>query len=1098
MITGQGPTGSHTRSSKTEDEMIDAAFEEVLGAEPRQIGPYRIIRQIGVGGMGVVYEAEQAEPARRVALKVTRTPPAAGRPYTSLFRREIDILARLHHPAIAQVFDAGRTRDGQQYFVMELIEGKPLDKYCETARFSLRGKLALFVRVCEAVQYAHQRGVIHRDLKPANILIDAEGMPHVLDFGLARLTDHEAGATQSVLSGHGPAGTLSYMSPEQTQTDNRDLDTRTDVYSLGVVLYQLLTGKFPYETTGNMRDVLDNILQAEPTRPSTISRLIDDEMETITLKCLSKERERRYPTVEDLARDIRHYLTGEVIEAKRDSAVYVLRKHLHRYRIPLALTAGIVLLVGALAVVGWLQYGRAERARAAETLAKVQSQQNESLARRHLNVAHLNLGMLAWQEGDVGRALARLQDQQPLPGEEDLRSFVWYSLWKLCHGGPLRTWTAHHSGVYCLAFSPDGGTLATTSLWWSTGEVKLWDTVTGAKKLTLRPRAPAVCLSFTPDGKTLAAGYGDWGPQTWGEVILWDVPAGRERAILRGHTLPVASVAFSHDGRQLASGTGNWWTEERNEAIVWDVAAQKRLHTLTSHEQAVLSVAFSPVGRTLATGSMDDTVKLWDAVTGEELGTLGGHTEDVRGVQFSPDGTMLATASMDNTVKLWNVAARQVERTLTDHAFHVNSVSFSPDGRMLATGSSDQTVKLWTLPDGELLRTYVGHRGWVMTTAFSPDGSTLASGACPAKCEVRLWDPRREPAQWATPFCARPGAVKLLAFSLDAKTLVIAWARREPGARGEAEIWDVPKRRKLAAVAGYDLQYPVVFSPDDKTLAFARADNTLELWDITTQNARSLSTGHAAPIVSLAFSPDGKHLATGSAAGTVKVWTVSTRQEKFALVSHKTSVRIRFVPDGRTLATWADGDRNVRLWDAADGAARAILAGHTEGVVFAACSPDGATLATGSADETVRLWDVATGRQRSTLDWLQPDPNRGLVFSPDGKMLAGWKNHPGLIRVWNVPTGEERFTTPEAQTHFVDILAFSPDGKTLAVADWTGTVTFLDPLTGEQQASLRAHGQPIDHMQFSPQGDLLVTGSRDGVVKIWQAATAEDVQNRSP
>jgi len=335
-----------------------------LAPLPETIGPYKVIRRIGAGGMGVVYEAEQAEPSRRVAVKVVRAPVGADGHHVRLFKREIQVLGRLRHPAIAQIYDAGNTKDGQQYFAMELVDGRPLVEFCELANLSLRDRLRLFAEVCKAVQYAHQRGVIHRDLKPANILVDQEGKPHVLDFGLARVVDPEMDATRSLLAGKALVGTLPYMSPEQTRDDPGDLDIRTDVYSLGVILYEMLTGVYPYDVLGKLADVLHNISETQPARPTSPQHKINDEVSTIVLRALAKERDRRYQSAETLGQDVEHYLNGEPIDAKRDSGLYVLRKALKRYRMRLATGAAFALIVVAACIItatSWHQEAQAQQ-----------------------------------------------------------------------------------------------------------------------------------------------------------------------------------------------------------------------------------------------------------------------------------------------------------------------------------------------------------------------------------------------------------------------------------------------------------------------------------------------------------------------------------------------------------------------------------------------------------------------------------------------------------------------------------------------------------------------------------------------------------------
>ncbi len=401
---------------------------------PETIGPYRVIRRIGAGGMGVVYEAAQAEPSRRVAVKLIRAPVGADTYHLRLFHREIQILGRLRHPAIAQIYDAGHTENGQQYFVMELIDGRPLVEFCELADLSLRDRLALFAEVCKAVQYAHGRGVIHRDLKPANILVDKDGEPHVLDFGLARIVDPEVDVSRSLLTGKTLIGTLPYMSPEQAQADPADLDIRTDVYSLGVILYEMLTGTYPYRVAGQMVEVLRNIAEAEPKKPSTISRGINDEVETIVLKTLAKERERRYQSAETLSRDIGHYLSGEPIDAKRDSRWYVIRKTLRRYRVAAGVAAAFVLMLAASTISLSIMYQTAEKARLAET------EQRELAEERYEEIIRLaDLKRLA-------NAIAAADDLWPAHPEKIQPMNTWLSK----QAAPLRNNLPKHEAALAL------------------------------------------------------------------------------------------------------------------------------------------------------------------------------------------------------------------------------------------------------------------------------------------------------------------------------------------------------------------------------------------------------------------------------------------------------------------------------------------------------------------------------------------------------------------------------------------------------------------------------------------------------------------------
>ncbi len=325
---------------------------------------YELLGEIHRGAQGVVYRALQKSTQREVAIKVMREGPFAGPHDRARFEREVQILGQLKHPNIVAIHDSGQAA-GHSYFIMDFIPGESLDLHMASDNMSVDDTLQLFGKICEAVNAAHLKGVIHRDLKPGNICIDPDGEPHVLDFGLAKLAPDGLGALQRGQPGGSSKqamtltgqfiGSLPWASPEQASGRPDQIDVRTDVYSLGVILYQMLTGRFPYEVIGNMRDVLDNILRAEPSRPSTLRRQINNEVETIILKCLQKERERRYQSAGELSRDVRHYFNGEPIEAKRDSDWYVLSKTLRRHKYKLCIATAFVALVAVGGVYAYQQ-----------------------------------------------------------------------------------------------------------------------------------------------------------------------------------------------------------------------------------------------------------------------------------------------------------------------------------------------------------------------------------------------------------------------------------------------------------------------------------------------------------------------------------------------------------------------------------------------------------------------------------------------------------------------------------------------------------------------------------------------------------------------
>src|SRR5262245_50447476 len=677
---------------------------------PIFIGDYRVLRKLGEGGMGVVYEAEQQHPRRLVALKVIRGGRLVDDYQVKLFQREAQALARLKHPGIAAIYEAGRTEDGRHYFVMELAPGVPLLDYVKGRRLTgaqapsnIRQRLELFLKICEAISYAHQRGVIHRDLKPANILVADESDSanldgpslsrvevKVLDFGLARITD-EDGAGASGLSQAGQIrGTLPYMSPEQVRGDPDQIDVRADVYALGVILYELLTERLPHDlehvtTPQAIRIIceeapkpLNRAMGESRDRENRKTERIDRDVETIALKALEKEPERRYRSAAAMAEDVTRYLTNQPIQARPPSAFYQFRKLVARHKVPFASLAAVFTLLLGFAITMAMQSrriarerdkavaaeqmaaeqrdaavqarnaereqrGAAEQARNAEqeqrllaeanlksakeqrALAEEQrmrAEQQELSNRRLLYAAHMNLAVQAWESRDWGRMQELVENHIPKPGAQDMRGFEWYYLWRLCHLDRL-TIKGHGEAVQAVAFSSDGKSLASASL----------DRM----------------------------------------VKLWDISAGQELATLKGNGNKYSSVAFSPDGKRLATGSFDRTVK------LWDTVAGQELLTLQGHGAQVTSVAFSPDGKRLATGSFDRTVKLWDAVNGQEFLALKGHGDVVRSVAFSPDGKKLASGSFDRTVKLWDAVAGQELLTVKGHGALVYVVTFCPE-----------------------------------------------------------------------------------------------------------------------------------------------------------------------------------------------------------------------------------------------------------------------------------------------------------------------------------------------------------------------------------------------------------------------------------
>jgi serine/threonine protein kinase len=672
--------------------------EQPLTEQPGTvIGPYKLLQQIGEGGMGIVFMAEQQHPVRRkVALKIIK-PGMDSAQVIARFEAERQALALMDHQNIAKVFDAGTTENGRPYFVMELVHGVPITQYCDDHHLTPRARLELVLPVCHAIQHAHQKGIIHRDLKPANVLVclyDGVPVPKVIDFGIAKATAQQL-TDRTMFTQFGTlVGTLEYMSPEQAEMSQLGVDTRSDIYSLGVLLYELLTGTTPLERNrlreAGFDEIRRLIREEEPPKPSTrlstsgvalaaiseqrqtepakLTKLVRGELDWIVMKALEKDRTRRYETANDLARDVARYLQDEPVEACPPTAGYRLRKFARKNKKLLATAAAFAALLLLGVVVSSWQAVRATQAEAMaivnEQEAKanaVQAQEKEQEAnqqrneaqkqrdevrvlneklQRTLYAAHMNLAQRAWEAGGVERVEELLELHCPKPGETDLRRFEWHYLNRLCHP-ELLTLKGHTGGF---------------------------------------PGGPSV--AFSPDGKRVANASFD---QT---VKVRDAQTGQELLSLQGHTSWVYSVAYSADGKRLASA------------------------------------------------SEDTTVKVWDAQTGQELLSLKGHADVVTSVTFSPDGKRLASAG--DQVKVWDVPTGQQLLSFQGPLAQINSVAFSPDGKRLACAhiapGNRSELKVWDAKSGQELLTYKTRAGTFINVGVYGPGLPI-DGQAPISAE---------------------------------------------------------------------------------------------------------------------------------------------------------------------------------------------------------------------------------------------------------------------------------------------------------------------------------------------------------------------------
>jgi len=1041
----QGPLSAALREDAQGTATMVLSVTEKPGD---RIGRYKLLEKIGEGGMGVVYMAQQEEPVRRkVALKVIKLGMDT-KQVVARFEAERQALALMDHPNIAKVLDGGATDSGRPFFVMELVSGVPITEFCEKNRLSTQDRIKLFLSVCQAIQSAHQKGIIHRDLKPANILVTLNaGVPHpmVIDFGVAKATNQAL--TEKTLFTRYAAmiGTPAYMSPEQAEMSRLDVDTRADIYGLGVLLYELLTGTTPFPEkrlrSVGYHEMQRIIVEEEPERPSTRvlktprgiapSQLatrhspLATDLDWIVMKCLEKDRARRYETANGLATDLKRHLNNEPVVARPPSAAYRLQKAIRRNKLAFAAGATVAAaLVVGIGVSTW-QAIEAGRARDAEKQERLRADAEKAEAEHQLYVAKMNLAQQAWEQSNIDRLQQLLAETRDSP----YRGFEWY-YWQPQTHLALKTLIGHSNYVNSVAFSPDGQRIVTGS-WDRTA--KVWEAASGRELLTLKGHNHYVSsAAFSPDGQRIVTG-------SWDHTAkVWEAAGGCELLTLAGHSKWIYSAAFSPDGQRIVTGSAD------ETAKVWEAASGRELFTLKGHKDRVRYVAFSPDGQRIVTGSYDKTTKVWDATSGRELFTLKGHSAYVYAVAFSPDGQRIVTGSADHTAKVWDAVGGRELITLRGHRSEVSSVAFSPDGQRILTGSADATTKVWEATSGGELFTLKGHGGPVRAVTFSPDGERILTGS--GDLTAKLWE-------------AASGV------SADETS------------------------RNLVALKGHSAEVlSVAFSPDGQRIVTGSWDKTAKVWEAATGRELLTLKGHSDSVGSVAFSPDGRRILTGSDDHTAKVWAVASGKELLTLKGHSDSVgSVAFSPDGQRMVT-GSADNTAKVWEAASGHELLTLKGKSAEGFCVAFSPDSQRIVTGSADNTAKVWGAASGRELFTLKG-HTAPINSVAFSPDGqRLLTGSVDQ--TAKVWGAAGGKLLLTLKGHRDRILSV-AFSPDGQRILTSGDDNVAKVWEAATGRELLTLKGHSDSVGSVAFSPDGRRIVTGSRDGTGRVWQAARPE-------
>jgi WD40 repeat protein/serine/threonine protein kinase len=1052
------PATAHDPDATHHDPASTIGSAAPVASARAAVPGYEILRELGRGGMGVVYLARQLKLNRIVALKMILSGGHAGAEELERFRTEREAVAQLQHPNIVQIYDSGE-HEGLPYFSLEYVGGGTLAERVRDRVLPPEEAARLVEQLARGVAYAHAQGIIHRDLKPENVLLadqreqgtgnreqtagntkpgagDREGrgsslfpvpcslFPKITDFGLAKLVELDADAT------HGPyttgraqhtrtgavVGTPSYMAPEQARGEVRKVGPLADVYALGAILYRLLTGRPPFRAPTAAETLVQVLTEDAPAVAASVPR----DLETIALKCLRKDPARRYASAHELAGDLRRYLDGEPVLARPVGRAERAVKWVRRNKgLSAGLAAAVLALVAGTVVSALLaveagnaaEQQRKERELADEARKAAVAQKIEADAARKTAVEEKNAADQARKDAEEKQRLldAALQDAR-----KELRRFnlMHYLDHIAAADKALREWDLPVAAWHLDECLPECRHVEHAYL---------------RKQLAARARTlpagdfGARGLALARDGKRLYSGGWGW------RIRVWDLEAAKEILSLEGKD-PALALALSADDKTLFAADGK-------RIKGWDLPEGKKPVTLGEHTSDVISLALAEHGKRLVSGGVDKTIKVWDLEARKEVLTLPGHGGAVAALVLSADGKRLYSASSDKTIKVWDLEAGKEALTLRGHKWPVTCLALSADGKQLYSGGKDRTIWRWDLETGKGAVTPFDLGDWVESVVLSPDGTRLYAGG---------------------------------------------WGHT-------IKVWDLGTSKEIQTIRGHTgTVWSLALSPDGTRLFSASQDGTVKVWNLMARGEAYSLDGRDSEVTCLALSADGKRLYSGRNDKAIKVWDLKAREPAFTLQGQTEEVMHLVVSrDGRRL--YSCGDKIIQVWDLEAGKEVSTFTGHTKRVNSLALSADGKRLYSGGEDKIIKVWDLDTGKEATALTG-HTQAITCLAVAADGKRLYSRSAY-GTISVWDLESGKATMTLP-GHIGF-NCLALSADGKRLFSGGSDKTIKVWDLQTGKEIVTLRGHTVPVQQLALSADGKRLFSGGVDAL-KIWDLEAGKE------